>query len=68
MQYLLQGMQTRPKEGACAKTELPAHNLENLYNIFSGIQKALVPGNTKIAQELCQVGQQQLRGVVICFE
>lgn len=41
---------------------------ENLCNIFAGIQKALVLGNTTTAQELCAAGQQQLRDVVICFE
>jgi hypothetical protein len=54
--------------GACAKYELPAKNLENLYAIFSGIQKALIRDDTGAAQELCSAGQQQLRDVVICFE
>ncbi len=61
-------MAKTPKESACATYELPAKNLENLYNIFSGIQKALVQGNTQTAQDLCTAGQQQLRDVVICFE
>ena len=56
------------QDGACATYELPAQNLENLHNVFSGIQKALVQGNTQVAQELCTVGQQQLRDVVICFD
>ena len=56
------------QQAACVKYELPAKNLENLYNIFTGIQKALIQGNTATAQELCAVGQQQLRDVVICFE
>ena len=55
-------------QGACAKYELPAQNLENLYNIFTGIQKALMQGNTDTAQQLCSAGQQQLRDVVICFD
>jgi hypothetical protein len=56
------------QQAACAKYELPAKNLENLYNIFTGIQNALVQGNMTVAKELCIVGQQQLRDVVICFE
>ena len=52
----------------CTRYELPARNLENLYNIFTGIQKALVQGQTQVARELCSAGQQQLRDVVICFE
>jgi len=61
-------MQDARQQVACAKHELPAKNLENLYNIFSGIQKAIVQGSTKTAQELCAAGQQLLRDVVICFE
>jgi len=61
-------MQDTRAQASCAKYELPAQNLENLYNIFAGIQKALVLGNTTTAQELCAAGQQQLRDVVICFE
>jgi hypothetical protein len=61
-------MAKKLQEGACAKYELPAENLENLYNVFSGIQKALVQGNTQTAQKLCAVGQKQLRDVVICFD
>jgi len=61
-------MQDARNQAACAKYELPAKNLENLYNIFTGIQKALLTGNTTVAQELCAVGQQQLRDVVICFD
>jgi hypothetical protein len=61
-------MQDARPQASCAKYELPAQNLENLYNIFTGIQKALVLGNTTTAQELCAAGQQQLRDVVICFE
>jgi hypothetical protein len=56
------------QQAACAKYELPAKNLENLYNIFTGIQKALLQGDTTVAKELCTVGQQQLRDVVICFD
>ena len=56
------------QQAACAKYELPAKNLENLYSIFSGIQKAIVQGNTTVIQELCAAGQQQLRDVVICFD
>jgi len=61
-------MQETQDNGACAKYELPAQNLENLYNIFSGIHKALLQGNTQAAQALCTAGQQQLRDVVICFD
>jgi hypothetical protein len=60
-------VEERP-QSACAKYELPAKNLENLYNILSGIQAALHQGNTKAAQELAIAGQQQLREVVICFD
>lgn len=66
-QAYLFGMEGK-QQVACAKYELPAKNLENLYNIFGGIQKALVTGNTRTAQELCAAGQQQLRDVVICFD
>ncbi len=61
-------MQETQDSGSCAKYELPAQNLENLYNIFTGIHKALLQGNTRAAQELCTAGQQQLRDVVICFD
>ncbi len=61
-------MQESREQDACAKYELPAQNLENLYSIFSAIHKALLQGNTKAAQELCSAGQQQLRDVVICFD
>ena len=61
-------MQESRDSEACAKYELPAQNLENLYNIFSGIHKALLQGNTQAAQALCTAGQQQLRDVVICFD
>ncbi len=61
-------MQENRDNDACARYELPAKNLENLYSIFSGIQKALLQGNTKIAQDLAAAGQQQLRDVVICFD
>jgi len=61
-------MQEKPESAACARYELPAQNLENLYNIFTSIHKALLQGNTKAAQELCSAGQQQLRDVVICFD
>jgi hypothetical protein len=61
-------MQETQERSACAKYELPARNLENLYTIFSGIQKALIQGNTTAAQDLCAAGQQQLRDVVICFD
>jgi len=59
--------ETTEKDG-CAKYELPAANLENLYNIFSNIQRALVRGDTETVQQLCIAGQQQLQDVVICFE
>jgi hypothetical protein len=61
-------MEDRQHQAACTKYELPAQNLENLYSIFGGIQKALVQGNTRTAQELCAAGQRQLRDVVICFD
>ncbi len=61
-------MQEKPESDACARYELPAQNLENLYNIFSGIHKALLQGDTRVAQDLCSAGQQQLRDVVICFD
>jgi len=61
-------MQENPETRACARYELSAENLENLYTIFGGIQKALLQGNTKTAQDLCAAGQQQLRDVVICFD
>jgi NADH dehydrogenase FAD-containing subunit len=61
-------MQNTSQQTAWARYELPAQNLEQLYSIFNGIQKALVQGNTKSALELCTSGQQQLRDVVICFE
>jgi len=61
-------MQDMQETDACARYELPAKNLENLYNIFTGIHKALVQGNTREAQDLCTAGQQQLRDVVICFD
>ena len=61
-------MQENQETSACARYELSAENLENLYSIFSGIQKALLQGNTRSAQDLCAAGQQQLRDVVICFD
>jgi len=61
-------MQETEDSGACAKYELPARNLENLYNIFTDIHKALLQGNTQAAEALCTAGQQQLRDVVICFD
>lgn len=61
-------MQEKRETGACARYELPAQNLENLYNIFNAINKALLQGNTKTAQDLCSAGQKQLRDVVICFD
>jgi hypothetical protein len=61
-------VRVRRENEACARYELPAGNLENLYSIFSGIQKALLQGDIRSAQDLCAAGQKQLRDVVICFD
>jgi len=61
-------MQETTEKDGCAKYELPAANLENLYTIFSSIQKALIRGDTETVQQLCVAGQQQLHDVVICFD
>ena len=61
-------MQETQDSGACTKYELPAQNLESLCSFFTGIQKALLQGNTQAARALCNAGQQQLRNVVICFD
>jgi hypothetical protein len=61
-------MQDPSNDHACGEYELPAENLEKLYDIFAGIQRALRQGDAKGAQALCAAGQDQLREVVICYE
>jgi hypothetical protein len=61
-------MQPQSDSHPCGKYELPAENLEKLYEIFMGIQRALRQGDARSAQELCSAGQDQLREVVICYE